>query len=115
MILLTREEAEAVLGPSPTAPESALEPAPLMDGTYVLPEDVIADPANADVEAFLTDHVVPGDPDPALVWDFGTPDNPRRTSRALRGPTSARAKALPEPQEPLGRLPSMCTTRARVR
>jgi hypothetical protein len=76
MILLTREEAEAVLGPSPTAPESALEPAPLMDGTYVLPEDVIADPANADVEAFLTDHVVPGDPDPALVWDFGTPDNP---------------------------------------
>ena len=76
MILLTREEAETVLGPSPTAPESALEPAPLMDGTYVLPEDVLDDPANADVYDFLVDHVVPGDPDPALVWDFGTPDNP---------------------------------------
>jgi hypothetical protein len=76
MILLTREEAESVLGPSPTAPESALEPAPLMDGSYVLPEDVLDDPANDDVYDFLVDHVVPGEPDPALVWDFGTPDDP---------------------------------------
>jgi hypothetical protein len=76
MILLTREEAESVLGPSPSHPASALEPAPLMDGTYVLPEDVLDDPANADVVGFLSGKVVPGDPDPALIWDFGTMEDP---------------------------------------
>jgi len=68
MIVLTREEAETVLGPSPIQPDSALEPVPLKDGTYVLPEDVLDDPANADVAAFLTDHIVPGDPDQELIF-----------------------------------------------
>jgi hypothetical protein len=78
MILLTREEAEYVLGLSPITVHgaSALEPAPLMDGSYVLPEDVLDDPSNVDVEPFLSTKVVPGDPDPALLWDFGTPDDP---------------------------------------
>jgi hypothetical protein len=76
MIVLNRAEAEYVLGLSPTHPESALEPAPLMDGSYVLPDDVLDDEANADVVDYLTDRVVPGDPDPALVWDFGPPDDP---------------------------------------
>jgi len=76
MIVLTREEAETVLGPSPSHPHSALEPAPLMDGTYVLPDETIEDPANADVSGFLAEHWTEGNPDPALVWDFGTPADP---------------------------------------
>lgn len=76
MINLTKENAEYVLGVSPTHPHNALEPAPLMDGTYVLPEEVLDDPANADIHDFLAGYVVPGDPDPALIWDFGTPEDP---------------------------------------
>ena len=78
MILLTRAEAENVLGPSPTTPHSALEPAPLKDGNYVLPEDVLDDPANADVAAFLSTKIVPGDPTPEQSWDFGTMEEPNQ-------------------------------------
>lgn len=45
MIILTSEQAAAVRGP--TAPGSALDPIPLADGSYVLPEAVLADPAHA--------------------------------------------------------------------
>jgi hypothetical protein len=78
MISLTRSEAEYVLGVSPTHEHSALEPAPLKDGTYVLPEDILDDEANADVHDFLVDHVVPGDPAPEQVWDFGTMEEPNQ-------------------------------------
>lgn len=46
-IIFTETEAEAVRGP--TAPGAALEPALLADGTtYVLPAEVLADPAHAE-------------------------------------------------------------------
>jgi hypothetical protein len=78
MISLTRADAESVLGPSPTHPHSALEPAPLKDGSYVLPEDVLDDEANADVHDFLADKVIPGDPTPEQTWDFGTMEEPNQ-------------------------------------
>jgi hypothetical protein len=46
MLILTTEQAALVRGP--TSPASRLEPVPLADGkTYVLPEDVLDDPAHA--------------------------------------------------------------------
>jgi len=75
MIVLTREEAETILGPSPTHPQSALEPVPLRDGTYVLPDDVVDDPANADVEVFLVDHMVDGEPEEDMLFDMENPDD----------------------------------------
>ena len=78
MISLTREEAEYVLGVSPTHSYSALEPAPLKGGGYWLPEDVMDDPSNADLVDFLVDHVVPGEPLPEQTWDFGTPEEPNQ-------------------------------------
>lgn len=53
MIILTAEDAAKVTGTSPTHPWAALEPVPLADGNYILPEDVLYDPAHADVAPFL--------------------------------------------------------------
>jgi hypothetical protein len=55
-----------------------LEPAPLKDGSYVLPEDVLDDEANVDVHDFLVDHIVPGDPTSEQTWDFGTMEEPNQ-------------------------------------
>jgi hypothetical protein len=78
MISLTREEAEYVLGKSPSHEHHALEPVPLKDGTYVLPEDVLDGEENADVYDFLVNHVVPGDPPANGGWDFGTMEMPNQ-------------------------------------
>ena len=53
MIILTNEEAAKVRGISPTNSFAAIEPVPLKDGTYMLGEQVLADPAHADVETLL--------------------------------------------------------------
>ena len=81
MIILTRAEAEYVLGPSPTVEHSALEPAPLPSGEYVLPEEVILDPANEDVHDFL-DPLPTRDITPEENWDFGPIDDPDEEAQA---------------------------------
>jgi hypothetical protein len=53
MIILTAEQAEQVRGISPLNGSAALDPQPLKDGAFELHEDVILDPANADVHDFL--------------------------------------------------------------
>ena len=77
MIILNHAEAEYVLGLSPidTHGASALEPAPLPSNEYVLPEDVLADPANDDVQPFLSGQPV-REILPEENWDFGTPEEP---------------------------------------
>jgi hypothetical protein len=81
MIIMTLDEAEYVLGPSPTVEHSALEPAPLPSGEYVLPEEVIPDPANADVKQFLEGLPV-REVLPEENWDFGTPEDPDEEAQA---------------------------------
>lgn len=51
MIHLTAEEADQVRGP--TSPMHALMPRKLKDGTYVLPESVLDDPAHIMHHDFL--------------------------------------------------------------
>jgi hypothetical protein len=81
MIILTRSEAEYVLGVSPTHGYAALEPVPLPSGEYILPEDVLADPANTDVKNFL--NTLPKrEITPEESWDFGTLEDPDETARA---------------------------------
>ena len=77
MIILNRAEAEYVLGLSPVTEygASAIEPAPLPSLEYILPEDVLADPANVDVEPFLATLPV-RDILPEENWDFGTLEDP---------------------------------------
>lgn len=53
MIILTAEQAAQVRGISPLASFAALDPTPLRDGTFMLDEGVINDPAHADVKALL--------------------------------------------------------------
>lgn len=53
MIILTAALADKVRGRSPSVSRSALWPIPLKDGTYFLPEEVLNDPAHADVTALL--------------------------------------------------------------
>lgn len=53
MIILTSQQAAQVRGISPTVSYAALDPVPLRDGTFMLPEEVINDPAHADVKALL--------------------------------------------------------------
>lgn len=54
MIILTAAQATQVRGISPTVPSAGLWPVPLTDGTFMLPEAVLTDPAHADVKALLT-------------------------------------------------------------
>lgn len=53
MIVLTADEAAKVRGISPTQENAGLDPVPLKDGTFILGEEVLSDPAHADVRAFL--------------------------------------------------------------
>jgi len=53
MIILTAEQADKVRGISPTHKFAALNPVPLKDGTYMLPEEVLDDLAHIDVRLFL--------------------------------------------------------------
>jgi hypothetical protein len=53
-IILTAEQAEKVRGISPTNPNAALDPIPLKDGTFMLPKEVLTDPAHADVKELLS-------------------------------------------------------------
>lgn len=54
MIILTAEQASLVRGPSAGNPRMELEPLPLLDGTFILPEDVLTDPAHEAHHAFLS-------------------------------------------------------------
>lgn len=67
MIILTPDQADLVRGVSPISPWAALDPVPLKDGTFILPEDVLADPAHADVADFLGG-LPTGDIDPSLFY-----------------------------------------------
>lgn len=51
MIILTAEQADQIRGP--TSPGNALDPVALIDGSYVLPEAVIDDPAHHARHAYL--------------------------------------------------------------
>lgn len=53
MIILTAAQASKVRGISPIDGCSALDPIPLKDGTFALPDEVIDDPAHEDVQALL--------------------------------------------------------------
>jgi hypothetical protein len=53
MIILTAAQAAQVRGISPIDAGAALEPVALRDGTFYLPDEVIDDPAHADVKALL--------------------------------------------------------------
>jgi hypothetical protein len=53
MIILTAEDADKVAGLSPTNSHASIEPVPLKNGTFMLNEDVLDDPAHADVREFL--------------------------------------------------------------
>lgn len=53
MIVLTADEAEKVQGRSPKDAAKALRPVPLKDGRFMLGEQVLDDPAHADVRDFL--------------------------------------------------------------
>lgn len=47
MIILTLAQARAVRGRSQSHPYASLRPIPLKDGTYMLPEEVLDDPAHS--------------------------------------------------------------------
>lgn len=53
VIVLTAEQADAVRGLSTVAPHAALEPVPLADGRFMLPVEVLSDPAHADKRDLL--------------------------------------------------------------
>lgn len=53
MIILTAAEADKVRGISPTNTRAAIDPIPLKDGTFMLGENVLNDPAHADAKTFL--------------------------------------------------------------
>lgn len=53
MIILTASEAEKVRGLSPLKGGAALDPVPLKDDTFMLGEQVLDDPAHADVRDLL--------------------------------------------------------------
>lgn len=54
MIILTAAQASQVRGQSSTAGWAALAPVLLYDGTFMLSENVLTDPAHADAKAFLS-------------------------------------------------------------
>lgn len=53
MIILTDEQAAIVRGVSPHDGGAMLDPVPLKDGAWMLGEQVLDDPAHADVREFL--------------------------------------------------------------
>lgn len=53
MIVLTLAEALQVRGKSPNKPGSIIEPIPLKNGLFMLGEQVLNDPANADIKSYL--------------------------------------------------------------
>lgn len=69
MIILTAAEADKVRGVSPSDNHRAIDPVPLKDGTFMLGEEVLADPAHADVKPFLAALPTVKTLDPALVYD----------------------------------------------
>ena len=38
----------------------------------------LVDPAHADIKDFLITKYMPGDPDPRLLWDLGTMEDPNQ-------------------------------------
>jgi hypothetical protein len=75
VIILTAEDAGKVRGRSPSDKTAALDPVPLKDGTFLLGEEVLADPAHADVRDLLAALPVK-EIDPALIFrpDEETPE-----------------------------------------
>lgn len=53
MIILTAAQANRMRGRSALRSYAALYPWPLKDGTFMLPEEVLTDPAHADLRPFL--------------------------------------------------------------
>lgn len=53
MIVLTAVEAQKVIGRSPKDESKVLVPVSLKDGTFILGEEVLNDPAHEDVRDFL--------------------------------------------------------------
>jgi hypothetical protein len=72
MIVLTAEEATAVRGPSASVEHAALMPVELEDGRYVLPVEVLDDPAHDEHHDMLV--ALPTADDSTLV--FKTYDEP---------------------------------------
>ncbi len=68
MIILTSAQASKVVGISPSDHGAALQPQPLRDGTWTLPEEVMADKAHADVAPFLATLPTVKTIDPALLY-----------------------------------------------
>ncbi|MEX0853644.1 MAG: hypothetical protein WD036_10250 [Bauldia sp.] len=95
MIILTAAEADKVRGLSPTDPTAAIEPVPLKpapgsdpgDGTFLLSEQVLVDPAHADVRHFLAALPTAADIDAALKFDPGAKPEDQAALDALALPT----------------------------
>jgi hypothetical protein len=67
MFQLSQTDAAKVRGISPTNTHAALDPNPLKDSTYIVPEDVVADPAHGDIKTFLLSKPTIKDGDAALI------------------------------------------------
>ena len=97
MIILTTEDADKVRGISPTKGFAALDPVPLKDGTFMLPDEVLTDLAHADVKDFLAGlPTIPFDEISALLI-YGEADSAEL--EALDLPTWKEAGTRPLPFE----------------
>lgn len=75
-IILTADQAAKVRGRSPKAPWCAIDPQPLKDGTFALPEAVLTDPAHEDVAPLLKGlSVVPDKALDTVKFDATKPDD----------------------------------------
>lgn len=54
MIVLTSAEARRARGRSPRDPRVAIEPVPLRNGSWILPESVLEEAANGDIADWLS-------------------------------------------------------------
>jgi len=74
MIVLTSDQAATVRGPSASAPHAALEPVELEDGRFVLPVEVLDDPAHAEHYDMLL--ALPTADDSTLVFKAPAEEDP---------------------------------------
>lgn len=73
MIILSDDQGTKVRGISPTDQHAALDPVPLKDGTWMLPEVALSDKAHADVAGFLATLPTVKQVDPSLIYDGAQP------------------------------------------
>lgn len=70
VLLLTADQANQVTGPSPLTDSRALEPRPLAEGGFILPQSVLSDPAHSAAAEILAEcPVVPAADFPELLAD----------------------------------------------